>query len=681
MKFVHPEILWALGALAIPIIVHLFNFRKFKKVLFSNVEFLREIKQETQSKSKLKHLLILLARLLALASIIFAFAQPFIPAPGTTKKPGGTAVSLYIDNSYSMEGQNEDGRLLELAKNKAIEIVSAYQPIDKFQLLTSDFEGRHQRLVSKDEMILLIQEVDVSPAARKISEVISRQRDMLNNSGLGNKRSFLLTDLQANISDYSAIQNDSTINISLVPSIASGVGNIFIDSVWFDTPVRQLNQPEVLNMRIVNTGDEERENIPVQLNINGQQKSVASANADASSYTDVQMTFTNTEAGYKNCELVLDDNSITKDDAYYFSFNVAAQIAVLEIKSSNTLSDAVATVYRDDPYFAFTSSSEGSIDFGSFAKQNLIILNQLSSITSGLASEIEKFVSAGGSVLIIPSFGADISTYNNFLASISLGQMADKTTGDTKVSTVNYEHYIFKNAFEKTNGNIDMPTLKAWYPLSLNSATTAEPMMMLQSGSPFMLSSSVGNGRAYICAVSLLTEESSFTNHAFFPTTLLRVAEFSQSSEQLAYELGKEQAITLRNLNVTGEETFRLRNVQSNLEIIPEHRNAGGNTEIFIHTDLDAAGNYALMMGDVQSATLSFNYDRTESDTKAISADDVQKTIEEKDWSNWNILSGNLESIAAGAGEITDGKKYWLTMIVWALIFLAVEILLIKFWR
>ena len=167
MKFVHPEILWALSALAIPIIVHLFNFRRFKKVLFSNVAFLKEIKQETQSKSKLKHLLILFARLLALACIVLAFAQPYLPGASQNQVAGDRAVSIFLDNSFSMQSENQDGPLLELAKNKAIEIASSYSPTDKFQLLTCDFEGRHQRLVSREEVIDLIQEVQISPSNKK----------------------------------------------------------------------------------------------------------------------------------------------------------------------------------------------------------------------------------------------------------------------------------------------------------------------------------------------------------------------------------------------------------------------------------------------------------------------------------------------------------------------------------
>ena len=59
MQFVHPSFLWALGLLAIPIIIHLFKFRRFKTVYFSNVAFLKQIQQESTNRNKLKHLLVL----------------------------------------------------------------------------------------------------------------------------------------------------------------------------------------------------------------------------------------------------------------------------------------------------------------------------------------------------------------------------------------------------------------------------------------------------------------------------------------------------------------------------------------------------------------------------------------------------------------------------------------------
>ena len=196
MKFLFPEILWGLLAIAVPILVHLFNFRKFKKVLFSNVEMLKDIKQETKSKSKLKHLLILLSRILAITCIVFAFAQPYIPVGEQESSLDANAVSIYIDNSFSMESENEKGRLLDLAKNKALEILEIYNSTDQFQVLNNDFESRHQRLVSREEAVELIEEIKLSPNSKMLNEVISRQRDLLIQEDDSQLMSYVVSDWQ-----------------------------------------------------------------------------------------------------------------------------------------------------------------------------------------------------------------------------------------------------------------------------------------------------------------------------------------------------------------------------------------------------------------------------------------------------------------------------------------------------
>lgn len=680
MKFVHPEMLWGLLAVAIPIIVHLFNFRKFKRVMFPNVEFLKEIKQETHNKSKLKHLLILAARCLAIAAIVLAFAQPFIPVAGSSIKPGGNVVSIYIDNSFSMEGQGRDGRLIDLAKNKAIEIVQSFSPTDKFQLLTSDFEGRHQRLVSREEMIQLIQEVDVSPASRQLSEVVVRQADVLNKSGIDNKRAFLLTDLQASVTDIPSIKPDSTIRYYVVPEKSEDVTNVYIDSVWFDSPVRQLNQPELLRMRIVNTGEEAKESIPVYLATNGQQKSVATVQVPAKGSVEAEMTYTNTEAGLKEAVLTVEDGGIAKDDKFYFAYNVAQQIAVLELRGNNA-SNVLSAVFADDPYFNYTVHAENNIDYGAFARHHLIVLNQLQSITSGLVAELDKFVQAGGSVYIIPSTQTDILSYNTLLAKLGLGQLGGKRMDATKVAIINYDHYIFKHAFEKTTGNVDLPLVRSWYEITVPSKSVVESMLTMQNGMPFLVSAAVGRGRAYLSAVSLDTEESNLIHHALFPATVLRMAEFSQPTYPLYYFLGKEQAVLLRNLNLSAEETLRLRNTTTNEELIPEHRNAGAHTEVYIHSTLQQAGNFQLLQANEPVAVLAFNYDRLESDTRALTVEELETQLQNAGLDTWNVLTQSVEHIAAGAAELNEGKKYWYTLIVMALIFLAIEVLLIKFWR
>ena len=152
MNFLFPTFLIGLAAITIPIIIHLFNFRKYKKMHFTNVQFLKELKQESDSKSKLKEWLILLMRVLAIASLVFAFAQPIISGKSEQAK-GEKAISIYIDNSFSMENVNKKGTLLENAKLFATEIINSFDASDKFQLITNNFEGRHQRFLSKEEFI------------------------------------------------------------------------------------------------------------------------------------------------------------------------------------------------------------------------------------------------------------------------------------------------------------------------------------------------------------------------------------------------------------------------------------------------------------------------------------------------------------------------------------------------
>ena len=115
LQFNHPNILYALLALVIPIIVHLFQLRKFEKVPFTNVAFLQQIILQTRKSSKLKKWLTLITRLLTLAAIIIAFAEPYFGSNKKNKLVENELV-IYLDNSFSMQAKGSSRELL----NKAI---------------------------------------------------------------------------------------------------------------------------------------------------------------------------------------------------------------------------------------------------------------------------------------------------------------------------------------------------------------------------------------------------------------------------------------------------------------------------------------------------------------------------------------------------------------------------------
>src|ERR1700749_4502074 len=192
MHFLYPAFLFAMAALAIPVLIHLFNFRRYQKVYFSNVQFLKEIREQQSSRRNLKERLILAARLLSLFFLVLAFARPYIPGVHIANVGAQKEISIFIDNSYSMETLNREGSLLDEAKRRAKEIAAAYSINDRFQLLTQDFEGKNQRLLSRDEFNDAVDAVKISPRSRSLQQIIDRQQSLLNTQNSTGKAVFII---------------------------------------------------------------------------------------------------------------------------------------------------------------------------------------------------------------------------------------------------------------------------------------------------------------------------------------------------------------------------------------------------------------------------------------------------------------------------------------------------------
>ena len=171
MLFTNPLILWGLLAVLIPIIIHLFNFQRYKKVYFTNVRFLQQLQQQSRRQSVLRHWLALLFRILAIAFLVLAFAKPYIPSTLGSFPEASGAVGIYIDNSFSMETEGYKGFLIDEALDKAKDIVANHSRSDKFNLLTNDFMGIHHRLVAGDELVNFLDQTEISPSVKNIAEV------------------------------------------------------------------------------------------------------------------------------------------------------------------------------------------------------------------------------------------------------------------------------------------------------------------------------------------------------------------------------------------------------------------------------------------------------------------------------------------------------------------------------
>lgn len=686
MSFIYPGFLFALFALAIPIIVHLFNFRKFKKIYFTNVRFLKEIKQDTQSRSRLKHLLVLLMRLLAVAFLVLAFAQPYIPSSNRKATAGIRRVSVFLDNSFSMDAVSKNGSLLDVARKKAREIALAYSPSDQFQLLTNDFEAQHQRLLSREEFLQEIDEVHPTASVHSLSEIVIRQTEALHpsaESGSVSAASYILSDFQHSISDFELLKSDTTLQINLVPLVSALRQNVFIDTCYFSVPFIQLNVPNELVVKLRNTGEETAENIPLKLLINGVQKALTSVSISGNSAAESKLSFTISEPGWQSAQISIADYPVTFDDNYYFSLNVLPNLQVLSL-NGNSPSPSLHALFASDPYFRFSDMPAVQVDYSMFRNQQLIILNEIDQFSSGLAQEIGRYVNQGGRIVVTPSPKAELGSYQSLLSAMGCSYFSGENLVAEKVDKIETGHSLFKDVFERGKSvpeNMDLPVVSKSYVLTQSSRQREESLLKLQSGHTFLGFTRVGNGAVFTLAVPLEEDWSNFARHALFVPVFLKAALLGSSEIAAPLIIGRDRDILVRDTVLSGETVFHLSNPLLKFEFIPEAKRIDNSTILSVYDQVKSDGNYILKADNRITALVAFNYNRKESDLTCYTPEELGAFAEGKTGMRMSLLEQEGKDLTHTITQLNEGTRLWKYCILAVLFFLAAEILLIRLFK
>ena len=678
MQFVYPSFLWALAALAIPILIHLFYFRRFKKVYFTNVRFLKEVKEETSALRKVRNLLVLLARCLALAFLVFAFAQPFLPADNTEVELGQKAVSVYVDNSFSMSALSKEVPLLDKAKQRAREIIAAYPVDDRFQVLTNEFAGRQQRLLSREDALAMVDDIAVSPAVRTLDKVLQRQQQALNTGIQPNKIAYQISDFQASTAAALAAWRDTSLAVNLVPLQSVQEKNISIDSAFFEVPVQMLNQTNPLVVQVTNHGDTPAENIRLTLRYEGQTKPVGTLSIPAGATVSDTVNMTILRTGMHEAELQLTDFPVQFDDRYFFSFSVAEQIDVLLV-SEGAPNTYVSAALRRIPYFNLNTARATTIDYAGLPANRLVILDGLRSISGGLADELQQYIEDGGNVLLFPGTNADKSSYNNFLKQLRANEFGAYTTEERRVGRINTEAFVFQEVFENRSANLKLPVTKGNYALTRYGSRPEERLLTYRDGSTYLGKYRRGDGHLYLSSAPLdeATNDLVRSGEIFVPM-LYRMALSTAKAQKIAYTIGDDELIQSAHRATVGEPVYKLRGETG--EFIPQQRILGNKVNLSVNNQVTEAGYYRLYLDEPTEPlnSFAFNYDRTESDLAYYTPEVLAATVPD----HITVFDDTEDTVfLAKIAERSQGTQLWKWCLVLALLFLAMETLLLRFWR
>lgn len=671
MQFLHPWLLWALIALALPIIIHLFHFRRFKKVYFTNVKFLKEIKEEKSTRNKVRNLLVLLSRLAAFAFLIFAFAQPFLNKDKAVKQ-GKNYVSIFIDNSNSMMASSEDVPLLDKAKKKAEEIVQAYDAADQFQIMSHELKGAQQRWVNKENSIEAIEEIEVSAEVNKLSNVFYKQKQTSPKEG--NHIIYLLSDFQESITNMELAQ-DTTLEVNLLPFQAVKENNITIDSAWFESVIPSINQNNKLYVRLKNHSPEQKDDVRLSIEHNGQTRPEGTVDLPPNSSVVDTVNILVSEAGWQRMKIKIDDYPIQFDDDYYINFNVKEKLKVISVHEQNS-NKYMTALFKGLPQFELTNVSSSSIKYDELKDTDLVILSDLRKISSGLAAELKTFSSNGGNVLVFPGADCDQTSYNNFLTRMNANNITGWNKEEMSVHKINTSEFIFSNVYQSNTRNVKLPVTKGNYTFSNYSNRGGEQLLEYRNGQNYITKYKQEKGNLYVSAAPIDKKYSDLTiNAEVFVPLLYKVAFSATQDDKIAYTIGQDNFTETKTAATSNELIFKIKGEE---EFIPGQNNKGSTAVLTFNNMISKAGFYDVTLKDEVVKSLAFNYDRIESNLANLTKSD----LESRYGAAANILSNSMEAdLSTIIKEKDQGITFWRWCLILALIFLAIETLLLRFWK
>ena len=670
MRYQNPQLLYFLFAIAIPILIHLFNFRKHKTIYFSSIRFLKEIKEERRKRSNIRNILILLSRILAIFFLVMAFAKPFIPINKEYKPTEN--IFIYIDNSFSMNAENEKGNLLAQAKEKAREICKSYHTESNFWLITNDFSPRHNKSINARAIERYIDQVTTSIYSKSLTQIVNKKTSL----NARNNHLYIISDMQNSglqIEKLSTI--DSTTTLFLVPLIANKSENLSIDSCWVNDPIFSNNKEATLFVSINNHSDKNINEQAVFLELNGKQKSQQYINLKSKEHKIFSFKFLTDNSKIQLGLIKINDHPITFDNNYYFTLKNSKKANIICINNSNK-NIAITSIFANDTLsFNFKNILRSNINLNALKQQDFIIINELEDLSSGLINSLNTFVESGGSIAFLPPLNANLSIYNNSLKKLKISTLSELKIVNTSIDKININHPIYKYVFEGKLEKINYPRINQYHPIITKNRSNGIALLTQENKDVFLEVFSKGKGLIYLFNSPLQSTYNNFSKHALFVPTLLNMATSAVRAGPIYNTIKSDDYFRSSEIQ-NNTSIIHLKNKK--IDIIPTQKIYLGEQLFYTHNQISENGIYYIEVDEKRIDAIAYNYATTESKINIISMSELEKWKSLIGLENILIINGNTTELIAKITETQKGKELWKIALILSLLFFAIEILLIK---
>ena len=640
MQFKYPALLYALFLLLIPILIHLFQLRRFQKVAFTNVSFLKKVSMQTRKSSQIKKWLVLLLRLLAVAAIVIAFAEPF--KASTTALNSAKETTLYIDNSFSMQANGPKGPLLNSALQELLTKIPPKATINWFTN-TSSKKGASVQEVKEDFLKLSYTQKQLSA-----KQVLLKANGFFSKDETSDKRLIYISDFQKNEAFPKVSDRFKIDAVQLKPFLQQ---NIAIDSAYVvakNTGVTQLK---------VALSAKELSKTTVSVSLYNKDILSSKIAVDFTKQNKQNITFDiDTTTGFQG-SISLTDTGLSYDNSLYFSINTPPKLKVLSIHTANA--GFLQRLFASQE-FEYTTQDANTLNYSLLAQQNCIILNELKSIDTSLSNALKEFSQNGGSVLIIPARDIDITSYNSLLSNLNLGSFERQLVQQKKISNIVFEHPLYSDVFEKRITNFQYPTINSFYTITSKAPT----LLGFEDDKPFLLAFK----NNYLATAAFNTQNSNFISSTLIVPTLYNIARQSLETPKLYYTIASSVSFGVA-AKLTEDEILNIKD--SIVNFIPLQKVKANKVIITTNAYPKSAGTFSINKADEFIESVSYNYNRDET---SVIYGDVK---------NWNGVTPhqNISSLFDAILKENTITDFWKWFALLTLVFLIAEMLVLKFYK
>lgn len=677
MHFQNPNLLWGLLALLAPLIIHFFNFRRLKKVNFSDISLLKEVNTAAKNFSELKNKWVLLLRMLAFACLVLAFANPYF---GNKPNQNNTIAYVYLDNSASMQQAQGNLPNLGMAINKATQMLDLLPKSLKYYVLNNDFGSNDFEKRNVSNAKNYISKVDFSTQSRVLTDVLNRMNSLAQKEiGVNNNpQMYILSDFQkSTFGQKNNFKINPKANINLVQTATTNLANVVVDSVWLDNPFINTQNANKINVSIKNWGEKAVSNLVVRLEINGIVQNSVPTIIEAQKSNTLKFEFAGNSKATLQGKVYFDDQPVVFDNNFYFVINPSPKIKIVQIAGNEINgSIAVKNVFNNDSLFQMASMPAANVNFEILNTGDLIVLEGINSFEANLSKSVDQFVNRGGTIWYIPAEKIDENTLPFCLKS-NLKPNYDLANTTLKWQGKNNEFFsdVFEN--EAENDKVKTADIKIAYTI------TGQKILETKGGQAYLTFNKT-KGKVFILASPLSAAYGDMAKNALMVPIAYKIAQNSLKTGALSYRFGGK-SLVFENKNYSektvlkikkGEESFIPVQSFINNQIIMELPKA---TEWELKGGLNP-GIFEVWNGNSLDQKLAINYDKTESDLAIYSNQELKSIF--KDHKNVKIWeAGNMASITEEIKNQGQNKPWWKILVVLALVFIAAEVLMLRFWK